>query len=76
MIDVNVKGPLYGIAAVLPEMKARGVGHILTTSSIAAHCILPHMAVYNGTKSAIRAMMEGLRQEVTSHNIRVTIEVA
>ena len=72
MIDVNVKGPLYGIAAVLPEMKKRGSGHIISTSSIAAHTILPHMCVYNGTKFAVRAMMEGLRQEITGYGIRVT----
>ena len=47
MIDVNVKGPLYGIAAVLPKMKERGAGHIISTSSIAAHTILPQMGVYN-----------------------------
>ncbi|MDG2166978.1 MAG: SDR family oxidoreductase [Opitutales bacterium] len=72
MIDVNVKGPLYGIAAVLPEMKERGAGHIISTSSIAAHTILPQMGVYNGTKFAVRSMMEGLRQEVTGYGIRVT----
>ena len=72
MIDVNIKGPLYGIAAVLPEMKERRSGHIISTSSIAAHTILPHMGVYNGTKFAVRAMMEGLRQEVTGYGIRVT----
>ena len=72
MIDVNIKGPLYGIAAVLSDMKARRSGHIITTSSIAAHTILPHMCVYNGTKCAVRSMMEGLRQEVTGYGIRVT----
>lgn len=72
MIDVNIKGPLYGIAAVLPQMKERGSGHIISTSSIAAHTILPHMGVYNGTKFAVRSMMEGLRQEVTGYGIRVT----
>jgi NADP-dependent 3-hydroxy acid dehydrogenase YdfG len=72
MIDVNIRGPLHGIAAVLPEMKQRRSGHIITTSSIAAHTVLPHMAVYNGTKAAIKSIMEGLRQEVTPYNIRVT----
>jgi len=72
MIDVNIKGPLYGIAAVLPEMKERGSGHILTTSSIAAHAVLPYMAVYSGTKSALKIIHEGLRQEIGA-DIRVTL---
>lgn len=72
MIDVNIKGPLYAIGAVLPEMIKRKSGHILTTSSISADTVLPYMTVYNGTKAAIKSIMEGLRQEVTQHNIRVT----
>ncbi|MBH54220.1 MAG: oxidoreductase [Opitutaceae bacterium] len=72
MIDVNIKGPLYGIAAVLPEMMARKQGHILTTTSIAANAVLTNMAVYSGTKFAVKAICEGLRQEAGPHNIRVT----
>lgn len=64
MIDVNIKGPLNGIAAVLPSMQERGSGHIITTSSIAAHQGMSMMAVYSGTKAAVRFIHDGLRQEV------------
>lgn len=72
MIDVNIKGPLNGIAAVLPAMQARGSGHIITTSSIVAHQGMSLMAVYSGTKAAVRFIHDGLRQEVGG-NIRVTM---
>ncbi len=72
MIDVNIKGPLNGIAAVLPSMQARGSGHIITTSSIVAHQGMSLMAVYSGTKAAIRFIHDGLRQEVGG-SIRVSM---
>jgi NADP-dependent 3-hydroxy acid dehydrogenase YdfG len=72
MIDVNIKGPLNGIAAVLPGMQAQGSGHIITTSSIVAHQGMSFMAVYSGTKAAVRFIHEGLRQEV-GINIRVSM---
>jgi NADP-dependent 3-hydroxy acid dehydrogenase YdfG len=71
MIDVNIKGVLYGIAAVLPEMKARGRGQIINIASIGAHSVAPTAAVYCATKYAVRALSDGLRQENT--DIRVTV---
>lgn len=73
MIDVNIKGVLYGIAAALPHMKAQKSGHIITTASVAGHLIFPVSSVYSGTKFAVRAICEGLRQEVKDYNIRTTI---
>lgn len=64
MIDVNVKGPLYGIAAVLPEMTARARGHVINVSSVAGRRVFPAGAVYCGTKFALNAINEGLRQEI------------
>lgn len=73
MIDVNIKGVLHGIAAALPHMKAQKFGQIITTSSVAGHLVFPASAVYSGTKFAVRAICEGLRQEVKPYNIRSTI---
>ncbi|BCM81639.1 SDR family oxidoreductase [Methylobacterium indicum] len=70
MIDVNVKGVLYGIAAVLPEMTARGSGHVVNIASIGALAVSPTAAVYCATKFAVRAISDGLRQE--RGDIRVT----
>jgi NADP-dependent 3-hydroxy acid dehydrogenase YdfG len=73
MIDVNLKGVLYGIAAVLPHMKERKAGHIITTASVAAYKVFPASAVYSATKHAVRALCEGLRMEVKPYNIRTTL---
>jgi NADP-dependent 3-hydroxy acid dehydrogenase YdfG len=73
MIDVNIKGVLYGIAAALPHMQRQKSGQIINVSSVAGHKILSSGAVYSATKFAVRALSEGLRQEVKSHNIRVTV---
>ncbi len=73
MIDVNIRGVLHGIAAALPHMKAQKSGHIITTSSVAGHVLFPGSAVYSGTKFAVRAISEGLRQETKPYNIRTTI---
>lgn len=70
MIDVNVKGVLYGIAAVLPEMTSRGSGHVVNIASIGALAVSPTAAVYCATKFAVRAISDGLRQE--RQDIRVT----
>jgi NADP-dependent 3-hydroxy acid dehydrogenase YdfG len=75
MIDVNIKGVLYGIAAVLPHMIAQKSGQIINVSSIAALQVVPATAVYSATKQAVRAITEGLRQEVKPHNIRTTVIV-
>jgi NADP-dependent 3-hydroxy acid dehydrogenase YdfG len=72
MIDVNLKGVLYGIAAALPVFRAQGFGHFINTASTAAHRIVPDQSVYAGTKYAVRAISEGLRQEA-SDKLRVTI---
>ncbi|PYP89938.1 MAG: oxidoreductase [Blastocatellia bacterium AA13] len=72
MIDVNIKGVLYGIHAVLKHMLERGTGHIVNVSSVAGHVVRPTSAVYAGTKHAVRAISEGLRKE-TVGKIRVTI---
>lgn len=73
MIDVNIKGVLYGIAAALPYMKQQKAGHIINVSSVAGHKVGPGSAVYAATKHAVRALSEGLRQEVKPYNIRTTV---
>jgi NADP-dependent 3-hydroxy acid dehydrogenase YdfG len=73
MIDVNLKGVLYGIAAVLPHMQGQKSGHIINVSSVAGHKVSPNGAVYAATKHAVRALSEGLRQEVKPWNIRTTV---
>lgn len=72
MIDVNVKGVLYGINAALPHMIAQKSGHFINIASVAAHIVGPGMVVYCATKHAVRVISEGLRQEVKPHNIRTT----
>ena len=73
MIDVNIKGVLYGIAAALPHMKQQKAGHFINVSSVAGHRVGPGFAVYAATKYAVRALSEGLRQEVKPYNIRTTV---
>ena len=73
MIDVNIKGVLYGIAAALPHMKEQKAGHIINVSSVAGHRVGPGSVVYSATKHAVRAISEGLRQEVKPYNLRTTI---
>ena len=70
MIDVNVKGLLYGIGAALPHMKEKGAGHIINVASVAGHKVFPNFTVYCATKHAVRAISEGLRME--SPELRVT----
>ncbi len=71
MIDVNIRGVLYGVAAVLPVMKAQASGHIINVASVAGHRVDPTAAVYCASKFAVRAISEGLRQE--SRELRVTV---
>ncbi|MGE5401301.1 MAG: SDR family oxidoreductase [Ignavibacteriales bacterium] len=73
MVDVNIKGVLYGIASVLPYMKEQKSGHIINVSSVAGHKVTYAGAVYAATKHAVRALSEGLRQEVKPYNIRTTV---
>jgi NADP-dependent 3-hydroxy acid dehydrogenase YdfG len=70
MIDVNIRGVLHGIAAVLPVMEAQGEGQIINVSSVGGLRVVPSAAVYCATKYAVRAISDGLRQE--HGNIRVT----
>ncbi|RZN35612.1 SDR family oxidoreductase [Bradyrhizobium sp. Leo121] len=70
MVDVNIKGVLWGIGAVLPIMEGQGSGQIINIGSIGALSVVPTAAVYCATKFAVRAISDGLRQEST--NIRVT----
>ncbi|WKL56705.1 SDR family oxidoreductase [Asticcacaulis sp. ZE23SCel15] len=73
MIDVNIKGVLYGIAAALPHMQTQKSGHIINVASVAGHKVGPGGTVYAATKHAVRVISEGLRQEVKPYNIRTTI---
>jgi NADP-dependent 3-hydroxy acid dehydrogenase YdfG len=73
MIDVNIKGVLYGIAAALPYMKEQRSGHFINVSSVAGHKVRPTGAVYAATKHAVRVISEGLRMEVKPYNIRTTV---
>ena len=73
IMDINVKGVLNGIASVLPLMKKQKSGHIITTSSVLGYEVLPGYAAYSGSKYAVRAIMEGLRQEERTSNIKTTV---
>lgn len=73
MLDTNIMGVLNGIAAVLPTMVKQKAGQIISTDSVAGHVVYPNSAVYCGTKFAVRAIMEGLRQEQLENNIKSTI---
>lgn len=71
MVDVNVKGVLWSIAAALPIFREQGSGHFIAVASTAARKIVPNMAVYSGTKAAVVAICDGLRQELAGA-LRVT----
>ena len=71
MIDVNIRGVLHGIAAVLPGMERQGHGQVINVSSIGGLAVSPTAAVYCATKFAVRAISDGLRQE--TNRIRVTV---
>ncbi|HEX6452659.1 MAG TPA: SDR family oxidoreductase [Trebonia sp.] len=72
MVDVNLKGVLNGIAAALPVFRAQGSGHFVHTASTAAYKVVPTQAVYAATKTAVKALTEGLRQEA-GPDLRVTL---
>ena len=72
MVDVNIKGVLYVLSAVLPGMAKRKSGHIVNISSVAGRFTMKGMAVYSGTKFAVRAISDGLRREATEYGVRVT----
>ncbi len=74
MIDVNIRGLLYGVAAVLPIMQRQKAGHIVNLASVAGlRVFAPGGTVYSATKFAVRAITEGLRRESREHNIRTTL---
>lgn len=73
MIDVNIKGVLYGIAAALPYLKEQKSGHFINVSSVAGHKVRAGGVVYAATKHAVRVISEGLRMEVKPYNIRTTV---
>src|SRR3954470_16854699 len=73
MVDINIKGVLYGIAAAMPHMQRQKAGHIINVSSVAGHKVTPAGAIYSATKHAVRVISEGLRQEVKAYNIRTTV---
>ena len=74
MIDVNIKGVLNGIAAVLPQMKVQKSGHVINISSIAGELVFPGSAVYSATKYAVEAITEGIRAEMSvPFNIKTTV---
>lgn len=73
MVDVNLKGVLNGVAAVVPDMKENKNGHIINISSVAGRKVMPSGAVYCATKYAVRALSEGIRQEMgPKYNTKVT----
>jgi NADP-dependent 3-hydroxy acid dehydrogenase YdfG len=72
MVDVNIKGVLYGVAAALPVFRAQGFGHFIAVASTAGLRTVPNQSVYSATKFAVRAFCEGLRQEA-GDKLRVTI---
>ena len=71
MVDVNIKGVLYGIAAALPVFREQGSGHFIHTASTAARKTVPNQVVYSATKAAVLALSDGLRQEFAGR-IRVS----
>ena len=72
MIDVNIKGVLYGINACLPSMRERGTGHIVNTASVSGFEVTKTSAVYSATKFAVRAISMGLEKELARTGVRVT----
>ncbi|HEX3752497.1 MAG TPA: SDR family oxidoreductase [Streptosporangiaceae bacterium] len=72
MVDTNIKGVLYGIGAALPVFRRQQSGQFVHVASTAAYKTVPAQAVYSGTKVAVRAISEGLRQEA-GENLRVTV---
>ena len=71
MVDVNLKGVLFGIAAALPVFRKQGSGHFIHTASTAARKTMPNQVVYSATKAAVLALSDGLRQELAGQ-VRVT----
>jgi len=73
VVNVNIMGVVNGLAACLPVMVEQKFGHMIAMDSVAGHLVYPNSAVYCGTKYAVRAIMEGVRQEHLEDNIRSSI---
>ncbi|KRN13178.1 short-chain dehydrogenase oxidoreductase [Fructilactobacillus fructivorans] len=73
ILDTNIMGVLNGIVAAVPQMKKQGHGLIMATDSVAGHVVYPGSAVYNGSKYAVKAIMEGLRQEQHKNGIKTGV---
>ncbi|MGD7009788.1 SDR family oxidoreductase [Metabacillus sp. 84] len=72
MVDVNIKGVLFGIHSVLPGMLEAGEGHVINVSSVAGHEVFPSSSVYSATKYAVRAISMGMEKELANTPIKVT----
>ncbi|SIS38517.1 SDR family oxidoreductase [Salimicrobium flavidum] len=72
MVDVNIKGVLFGIHATLPTMIEQESGHVINISSVAGHEVFPSSAVYSATKYAVRALSMGMEKELSRTGVRVT----
>jgi NADP-dependent 3-hydroxy acid dehydrogenase YdfG len=72
MVDVNIKGVLFGIHASLPSMIEQGSGHVINVSSVAGHEVFPSSTVYSATKYAVRALSMGMEKELSRSGVRVT----
>ncbi|MFD2925732.1 SDR family oxidoreductase [Halobacillus naozhouensis] len=72
MVDVNIKGVLYGVHASLPEMLKQEGGHIVNVSSVAGHEVFPSSTVYSATKYAVKALSMGMEKELSRSGVRVT----
>lgn len=73
MVDINIMGVLNGISAVLPVFHEQGYGQVIATDSVAGHVVAPEAVVYSGTKFAVRGIMDGLRMEEATRNIKSTM---
>ncbi|HLR59154.1 MAG TPA: SDR family oxidoreductase [Pseudogracilibacillus sp.] len=72
MIDVNIKGVLYGTSLVIPDMIENGAGHIINISSVSGHEVTKKSTVYSATKFAVRAISQGLEKELARTGVRIT----
>ncbi|MFG6114933.1 SDR family oxidoreductase [Halobacillus sp. MO56] len=72
MVDVNIKGVLFGVHAALPTMLEQESGHIINVSSVAGHEVFPSSSVYSATKYAVRALSMGMEKELSKTGVRVT----
>ncbi|MCP3030767.1 SDR family oxidoreductase [Halobacillus sp. A1] len=72
MVDVNIKGVLFGIHAALPQMLKQESGHIINVASVAGHEVFPSSTVYSATKYAVKALSMGMEKELSRSGVRVT----